>query len=221
MLGVPPLSEKGAVSQHVHTWIGVEFQAQGRTAIMTVTPQLHETLATSLEPLLTGKGHISLTDARRAVGQAQRLAQIVPEAQPWAAALWAALTAAMHQSTLPRREAPPGRLPVSQFTPAAKWFSTLLHGAILPLRRVVTPSPAERRIAGPLTIAFDACPWGWGATCAYEGVITAWAAGTWGPHILKRFGAQLGSCRWQPLWEFVACLSAFIFGPPPALRSQF
>ena len=83
------------------------------------------------------------------MGQAQRLAQIVPEAQPWAAALWAALTAATHQSTLPRREAPPGRLPVSRFTPAAKWFHTLLTGAISPLRRVVTPNPAERRTAGP------------------------------------------------------------------------
>ena len=108
---------------------------------MSITLQLKTTLGESRAPLRTGKGHASLSHARKAVGQAQRLAQLVPEAQTWAAALWAVLTAAMRANEAPagRGEPPPGRLPCSRFASAARWFSVLIEVAILPVQRIVTP----------------------------------------------------------------------------------
>ena len=101
--------------------------------------EFKKTLADSLAPLSLGTGHVPLGHARKAVGQAQPLAQVIPEAQPWAAALWAALTPAEQASQLPRKEAPPGRLPAARFASAARWLLVLLDGAVLPLRRVVPP----------------------------------------------------------------------------------
>ena len=90
LLGADLSWEKGTVTTKTHTWIGIDFHTVGAEAIMEITPKFEETLITSLEPLRQGKGHISTTHARKAVGQAQRLAQVVPEAQPWASGLWAA-----------------------------------------------------------------------------------------------------------------------------------
>ena len=146
---------------------------------MQITPEFKATLADSLAPLSVGAGHASLGQARKVVGQAQRLAQVIPEAQPWAAALWAALTAAVQASLLPRKETPPGRLPASGFASAARWFLVLLNGAVLPLRRVATPQPHTTITAEPIGMAFDARPWGWGAVLTKHGVCTSWAKGTW------------------------------------------
>ena len=107
---------------------------------MTVTPQLAEALATSLAPLVATKGHIGLTDARRAVGQAQRLAQIVPEAQPWAATLWAALTGATQAATSHQEAAPwsAASRPFQNGGPVA--YSTFGRGR---------PPPSQNRDAQP------------------------------------------------------------------------
>ena len=167
---------------------------------MEVTPQFRTTLAESLAPLRAGTGHTSINQARKAVGQAQRLAQVVPEAQPWAAAMWAALTAALHAEGTSRKEAPPGRLPASRFATAARWFLTLLEGAVLPLRRVVSPKPSPHRKAGRCGLIFDASPWGWGAVRTDLGRITHWARGTWDTPTLTRFHATVGDPAWQGFW---------------------
>ena len=114
-----------------------------------------------MDPMRNGTGHISLAHARTVTGQAQRLAQVVPDPQPWAGALWAALTAAIQASEgAGRHEAVPGRLPCRRFVSAALWFIALLEGTILPLQRVVDPGPKPVRAAGPMCMVFDASPWG-------------------------------------------------------------
>ena len=114
-------------------------------------PQLQSTLTKHLLPLRAGTGHISIAQARTVTGQAQRLAQVVPEAQPWAGALWAALTGATQASEGEgKREAPLGRLPARRFAIAARWFLALLEGAVLPIQRVFTPDPNPLRTAGPI-----------------------------------------------------------------------
>ena len=55
-------------------------------------------------------------------------------------------------------------------------------------------------------MAFDACPWGWGAVLTTHCVPTAWAAGTWDTTTLKRFDARTGDPAWQTFWEVLACL---------------
>ena len=102
-----------------HTWIGIALSTAGTNAFMEITPQFRDTLVAGLSPLRAGKGHVSTSQARRVVGQAQCLAQVVPEAQPWASAMWAALTAALQASSSHREEAQPGRLPALRFSTAA------------------------------------------------------------------------------------------------------
>ena len=70
---------------------------------MEITPQLRDTLTASLTPRRAGNGYISASHARKAVGQAQRLARDVPEAQPWASAMSAAFTGALHVSATGHR----------------------------------------------------------------------------------------------------------------------
>ena len=72
--------------------------------------------------------------------------------------MWAASTAAVHASELPRREAPPGRVPARRFATAAHWLLKRLEVASLPLQRVVTPTSLPTQTAEALGMAFDACP---------------------------------------------------------------
>ena len=215
ILGANLSRTKGVLTDKEHVWIGGAFKTtQNGSAVMTITPQFQEALQTSLAPLRKGTGHASINHARKAVGQAQRFAQVIPESQPWASALWAALTAAMQASELPRKEAPPGRLPARRFATAASWFLKLLEGTILPLQRIVTPTTHPTRTAGPLGMAFDACPWGLGAVLSKNGIFTAWASDVWRPSTLARFHAKAGDPAWQTLGECLACLCALEMWAP-------
>ena len=121
------------VAEGEHVWIGISFRTEGERDYDNHS-QFQATLAQHLAPLREGTGHTSLTQARTVTGQAQRLAQAVPEAQPWAAALWAALTEATWANEGGgQREAPPGRLPCVTFSSAARRFPAVLKGTILPL----------------------------------------------------------------------------------------
>ena len=114
------------MTESSHVWIGVDFRSGGSSLRVSA-------------PVRAGKGHVSVVWARTAVGQAQRLAQAVPEAQPWAAALWAALAGPMQAAERGKREAPPGRLPAVRFVSGAWWMLALPDRAILPLARTLTP----------------------------------------------------------------------------------
>ena len=98
------------VTEGTHAWIGASFHMEGVISVMTINyPKVKAALAESLTPLRASQGHASVTWARKAVRQAQRLAQVVSEAQPWAAARWAALTGATQAAESGKKEAPPGR----------------------------------------------------------------------------------------------------------------
>ena len=184
----------------------MSFHMEGVNSVMTITPQVKATLAESLTPLRAGRGHVSITWARKAVGQAQRLAQVVPDAQPWASALWAALTGATQAAESGQREAPPGRLPACRFATGARWMMALLEGSILPLSRTVTPDANPHRVAGPRGMAFRRKPLGLGAVLTDNGIFVAWARGMWDAPTVKRFNAVIGDPAWQTTWEFLACL---------------
>ena len=79
LMGASLSWKKGSTSSTGwHTWIGIAFSTDGPNAIMEITSQFKDTLIQGLSPLRAGRGHISATQARRIVGQAQRLAQVVP-----------------------------------------------------------------------------------------------------------------------------------------------
>ena len=146
------------------------------------------------------------------MGRAQRVAHVVPEAQPFTTGLWGALTGAIAAAKAGKREAPPGHVPHVRFAAAARWFVALLEGAVLPLRRLVRASAADSQPAGPVGLAFDASPWGWGILRCEHCKPCAWAAGTWDDATLRRFRARTGDPAFQSLWEHIAeliCLVTF------------
>ena len=214
VLGARLSWRKGSLSDNRHQWIGIEYSLDERSrAIMELTSDYKQSVLECIRPLAHSHGTASLTEARTAVGKAQRVAQVVPEAQPYASGLWKALTEAT-QAAHTRREAPPGRVPRVRFGVAAQWFVALLEGAVLPLRRVVEHNTHMAIVSGPLGIAFDASPWGWGAVRFHHHSPDAWAAGMWSEALLHRFKAKRGDPAHQSLWEHVAELVALILWAP-------
>jgi len=163
-----------------------------------------------LRPLAATRGTACLSIARRAVGRAGRIAQIVPEAAPFAASLWAALAASEQQDKSGRRSAPPGRVACTRFARAAHWFVQLLSHKLFPLQRVVLPNADASVAVGDEIMEFDASPWGGGAVLHRGGQPVAWTAVRWETHTLAMFGAATGDCAHQSLFEFLMLLMGML-----------
>eukprot|EP00971_Amphidinium_carterae_P195836 3886184-Amphidinium_carterae.1 len=135
-LGVPLAWHKGVLTAGPHLWVGVWYSTEGKDVVLELPLDFLKLLASDLEQLSAPRGVATVTLARRAVGRASRVAQIVPEARPFSSALWAALTDAMAAG---RREAPPNCVARARFHQAAQWFLALLGDCIFPLRRRISP----------------------------------------------------------------------------------
>ena len=137
LLGVPLAWKKGALYERDHQWIGARFvlNAPGEVHVF-LPPGFLADLFELLEPFVAGTGHASLAAARRVVGKCARVAYVVPDAAPFAAALWGALGGAAAAG----REAPPGRVACRRFGGAAMWMRALFDPAGLDL----LPHPARR-----------------------------------------------------------------------------
>ena len=209
---------KGVAASGSHVWIGIRFlvDADG-AAIMEVTEEYAAGLRVSLRPLAATSGITPIREARKAVGRAQRVAQVVPEAQPFASALWAALTEASRDAGHCRH----GHVANVRFAHSAVWFLRLLDGAVLPLQRRVYPQAHRPVVPGPMEISYDASPWGWGALRRTNGIPTSWAAGLWDETIVERFRAVVGDPAFQTLWEHVAELYALILWADEAEGAPF
>ena len=99
-----------------------------------------------------------------------------------------------------------GKSPRSGSLPRPGGFWPSWKAPSSPIQRVVSPNPNPDRVAGPIGMSFDACPWGRGAARTYNGFPTAWAAGIWEPNLLNRFSATVGDSGVQTLLECVASL---------------
>ena len=91
ILGLPLAWEKGKLYQQEdeHVWIGVLYKVLGNSLVsMEIPAEYLRDLATMLRPLAQGVGHFPLEEARKVVGKAGRLAQIIPEARPFTGAMW-------------------------------------------------------------------------------------------------------------------------------------
>ena len=195
-----------------HSWIGIHFSTEAAdTVIMEVPEGFAQQLREDLAPFARSKGHSTIAAARTMVGRAARVAQVVPEAAPFAGALYAALA----EATLPnRREAPPGRVPHIRFAAAAKWFVALLDGRVAPLRRRVEPQAHTAPAVSRSSICYDACPWGGGGVLMIDGKPTQYWEAAWPPELVSRFKATIGDPAWQALWEAVAGLWSLILWAP-------
>ena len=143
-LGLPLAWQKGLMTPATtpYTWIGVVYNTlpRGRSRLTLPDPFVAQ-LITDLKPFSKDSGHASVKSAVEMTGRAERVAQVVTEAKPFAAALWAALTAAQRaEREKPGGEAPRGRVAIRRFTIAARWFLVLLTGAedsTFPLERIM------------------------------------------------------------------------------------
>ena len=140
----------------------------------------------AMAPLAARRGSVPVDVARAAVGKATRVAQVVPDAAPFVASLWAALTAAdKEQAQEGRRHAPPGRVACVRFSSAAAWILALLDSHVLPLRRLVWSTAAQDVRMGPWTIEFDASPWGGGAVLYLNETPASWMQCVWDTTLLS------------------------------------
>ena len=147
---------------------------------MTLPPAYIEALLADMVPFCATTGYQPLRAALKMVSRAERVAQIVTEAKPFAAALWAALTSSHKANEAPTREAPPGQAANRRFSIACRWFTLLLKGeeeAPFPLERIIHARPATAASMASWSIETDASPWGGGAVLGRGGKAmeyTAW-----------------------------------------------
>ncbi|CAK0883768.1 unnamed protein product, partial [Prorocentrum cordatum] len=202
-----------------HEWIGIRFAMAEDCAVMGLTQNFVDELLELLRHFMSKKGHAPIKQARSLVGKAARVAQIIPAATPFAAALWAALTGALRQANAGKRESPPNTVPLQRFFTAARWFRALLEPVdearrpecSFPLERRVYPRPdAVQWPRSRYHVEFDACPWGGGAALFEGATPVEWFAISWDQEVLDVFGAVLGLAKYQSLWEFITLLLALI-----------
>ncbi|CAK0908047.1 unnamed protein product, partial [Prorocentrum cordatum] len=202
-----------------HEWIGIRFAMAEDCAVMGLTQNFIDELLELLRHFMAKKGHAPIKQARSLVGKAARVAQIIPAATPFAAALWAALTGALRQANAGKRESPPNTVPLQRFFTAARWFRALLEPVdearrpecFFPLERRVYPRPdAVQWPRSRYHVELDACPWGGGAALFEGATPVEWFATSWDQEVLDVFGAVLGLAKYQSLWEFIALLLALI-----------
>ena len=211
VIGLDLSWSKESFTSKKHEWIGIGFEIVDGVTSMTIPPDFAEATAEALKPLCLSHGTAALAQARTAVGKASRIAQVIPEASPFAASLWAALAGAERAERSGRREAPPQRVVCRRFCSAAIWFRTLLEESIFPLRHFVHRVPYAVWWPGALgRVQFDASPWGGGAVLLHGAVAVEYFAVPWEPDTLERFGATLGDPSFQSLWEFLALLIALM-----------
>ena len=173
-MGLPLAWKKGKLYQKSdeHVWIGVLYKVLGDSLVsMEIPTEYLRDLAVMLRPLAQGVGHFPLDEARKIVGKAGRIAQIIPEARPFTGALWGAFSGAWEADKSGKKEAPPHEAAIWRFSMAAKWLLQLIasDGHIFPLRRLVSHKPAVVATINDIVIQFDASPWGAGATLKYKG----------------------------------------------------
>ena len=208
VLGLHLAWKKGLFTQGAHEWIGIIYDYSDQGVTMTVPDHFLHKVLEDVKPWTLAKGSTCISTARSIVGRAERIAQVIPEARPFAASLWAALSAGTQADQSGKGEAPPGHVANRRFASAACWFRALLRGAIFPLQRIVRKKHAGPEYAGKHVITYDASPWGYGATLAKHNVVIGYISGCWEPEVLAKFKATVGDCAFQSLWEHLAGLLA-------------
>ncbi|CAK0873315.1 unnamed protein product [Prorocentrum cordatum] len=203
----------------IHDWVGIRFALRGATAVMGLTAECVESTRLALAPFLQRSGQATLAQARTAVGKAARVAQVIPEATPFVAALWGALAGSLRAAARGASEAAPGKVAVVRYFAAAGWLDAVLRepqrdgancGTLFPLVRTIHHFTPGGRPSAAVRVEFDASPWGGGAVLAQGTTILVYFSIEWDGHILTHFGAELANPRWQTVWEMLTLLLSLL-----------
>ena len=166
-----------------------------------------------IKPLLKGFGAIRIKAVEQIVGKANRIAQVVHQARPFVAALYAALTAGKHADQHRLREAPPGCMAKRRLLAGSRWIAALLRGAAdapFPLLREVYSTPPPRAVVEGARIEFDASPWGGGAILYLQNTPCAYFATRWTEDDAPQLNVVPGLPTYQTFWEFATLMLALI-----------
>jgi len=182
---------------------------------MSLTSEFIESTLQATTPFLRKRGSAPLSAARSLVGKAARVAQVVPDAMPFSAALRAALTDSLRVLREEYVETQSNVVPVARFFTAAGWFNALLrerdHVSLFPLeRRVMAQEVPLILQESSFRIQFDGSPWGGGALLLQGSQPIEYFSVVWDEGILRRIGATQGDSRWQSVWEFVTLLLSLL-----------
>ena len=216
-LGIPLAWNKGVWADDTseHQWIGVRFQPdRSGTTCMRLPPDFLKLFLENVKQFTQPSAStVSLQDADKMVGRAGRIAHIVPEARPFATALWAALAAARRADRGTVREAPPGRVAVRRFRVAAKWMQALASGtkdAPFDLQRTISADGPEKWAKSEWYMECDASPWGGGAILRYQNSVSEWFAVEWREKDASHLDISPGLPKDQTFWEMAILMLGLI-----------
>ena len=217
-LGIPLAWDKGVWVDDAaeHQWIGVRFKSDSEgTTTMRLPPEFLKLFLENVEPFAQESVKtVSVQDANRMVGRAGRIAHIVPEARPFAIALWVALAAARQSDGgAAPREAPPGRVAVRRFRIAAKWMRALAAGtkdAPFDLRRTISADGPKKWAQTDWFIECDASPWGGGAVLRFRETVAEWFAVTWRAEDAAHLTISPGLPKDQTFWEMAILMLGLV-----------
>ena len=210
IMGIPLSWKKGCWSStdETYRWIGVDFKLiNPGVAQLQLPDEFKKELQDLLRHYSQGETQIHEHHAQSLCGKVGRLAQIVPEARPYASALYGALAGAIAARSAGAREASPGHFPMKRFHHAAAWIWTLLvdnEASPIDLVRLIHAGPEPQPRPAELRVQFDASTSGGGAVLLEDGIPVEWFAVTWDTQELWR-GAPVavGDSSWQTFWEFL------------------
>ena len=216
-----------------HTWIGITYSIVHGHALMYLTLEFIDGALVIFRSLAHPRGTAALAVARSAAGKASRIACVVPDASPFAAAVWGALTGSFRAADSSRPEAPKGYVSTVRFHIAAGWLIALLARAPDTVRHtlrtraesVCEPS-SEAFSAASGVVFFDTSPWDGVAVLLDQGSLTEWFFSYVGPVYLRytqRRGRKLQTPVHMGVRHIVyrhVCVAVAAGAAPLVLRRQ-
>ena len=200
---------KGYFGVGRHDWIGVSYNFSPDGVAMELPVTYIEQTIEALKPLTLSRGTVSVKQVQKSSGKAARIGYILPDTSAFIASMWAGYRSGCRHLPKGRTGTFQSRLPVRRFSVAAKWFSTLLEESLklesrgtMALTRVMGNSVWKLQSADLPRISFDASPSGGGCVLWFQGRPDRYTHFVWSPHTLSVLRAEVGSCKYQTIFEF-------------------
>ena len=172
---------------------------------MRLPPEFLKDLAILIEPLCHNTGVIALSELDVINGKAARVAHVVPQAKPFVAGLWGALSAVQRLGPSSRSEAPPGYAACRRFSYSAAWVRALIsqsEDSPLALERLVTPKPPSASPSSGWSAEFDASIYGGGAVLkSPDGTIQEYFQAVWLGNEAEHLNVWIEDSKHQTFWD--------------------
>ncbi|KAF4675613.1 hypothetical protein FOL46_000804 [Perkinsus olseni] len=189
-------------------WIGFMISKKDMNVVVTLPLEKLRVILEMVRPLLVGKARIATKKLRSLCGRLSFAGQIVPYLRAFVALLW---------SRLARADASNQQwITVGDLVTPLKWIWCFLSKAVAKdmsntgdgADNYLRYFPVERLHVVRWCICVDASPTGLGGFLRKGEEIVSWFADPLDECDCLKFGAVIGDCRWQSVWELLAVLVA-------------